>query len=78
MQANGLPCWARIAPMPSPEASVWMTNGALKFGIASVEVDVMAFFSLSKAASAVVFHSNFSFMSRLVNGFAMISYSFTN
>jgi hypothetical protein len=46
IKAIGLPCCYRIAPIPSPEASVSTVKVSLKFGMAKIDVVVMAFLSV--------------------------------
>ncbi|KAF7807917.1 mitochondrial dicarboxylate/tricarboxylate transporter DTC [Senna tora] len=62
----------KTAPTPVPDASVSISKGKLKLGIANTGTVVMAVFKASKAFCASLLHLKASFFSRSVKGAATL------
>ena len=72
MKANGLPCCIRTTPIPLPKASLLISNGFSKHGMAKTGVKHMAFLGLGKASSTIGDHSKAFFLRRVVKGVVIL------
>ena len=73
MKAKGYPSYINIAPIPCMKASVSSTKSLEKPNNPSTRVVVRVYLSDLNASSTKTVHENFPFLSKAINGLAIIA-----